>query len=90
MTAAAVDSDLSVHGPPKLVFYLPESVLDYCSEILAGLDNYLCRHKDCRAYMPNSQWVKQLEFEKFRCPLCTREFSPGRKAQTACWSTRCW
>ena len=84
MTAVAVYSDLSVHGPPELVFYLPERVLDYCSEILAGL----CRHKDCRAYLPNTQWVKQLEYDKFRCPLCTREHCPW-KSETACWSTRC-
>ena len=60
---------------------MPERVLDYCSEILAGLDNYyLCRHKDCRAYMPNSQWVKQLEYDKFRCLLCTREYISWKKS----------
>ena len=28
----------------------------------------------------NSQWVKQLELEKFRCPLCTREFFPWKES----------
>ena len=43
--------------------------------------SYVCRHKDCGYYGSNSDWVKQVNHWKFRCPRCARLYRPFAEKQ---------
>ena len=38
--------------------------------------SYVCRHKACGFYGANSDWVKQSNHYRFRCPRCARQYRP--------------
>lgn len=67
----------------KSLFWAAEGALDWSSQLMEGLDNYyLCRNIDCRAFMPNTCWVKEGGYDHYRCPMCTREYQPWSCAKT--------
>ena len=45
--------------------------------------SYVCRHKDCGYYGSNSDWVKQANRYKLRCPRCARLCRPFADSQGA-------
>ena len=45
--------------------------------------SYVCRHKDCGFYGANSDWVKETNHYRFRCPRCARRYRPWVDRQGA-------
>ena len=42
------------------LFWTPERVIDFASQIWEGMDNYyLCRALDCRRFCPNTSWIQE-------------------------------
>ena len=42
--------------------------------------SYLCRYPACGFFGMNSQWVRQLDREYFRCPICGLGYAPWSQA----------
>ena len=45
--------------------------------------SYVCRHKDCGFYGAISDWIKEANHYRFRCPRCARKYRPWIERQGA-------
>ena len=45
--------------------------------------SYVCRYKDCGFYGSSSDWVKETNHYRFRCPRCARRYQPWIERQGA-------
>ena len=77
-------TDLSVQDRDRpLLFWVPERALDWASEVITGVDQYyLCRLSTCRAFMPNTAWIKERDHDWYRCPVCASEYFPWKFKST--------
>ena len=54
----------------------------YMNKLTEGIAvSWLCRFPDCGFYGMNSQWIRRVDAEKFRCPLCGLEYQPWSEAR---------
>ena len=57
---------------------LTSTEASYLSSMQEGVDlMYLCRMPECLYFGLNSQWVKHVTKEQFKCPCCGEQYKPS-------------
>ena len=56
--------------------------IGYMNKVTQGIAvSWLCRFPACGFYGMNTQWIRKVDAEKFRCPMCGLEYQPWAESR---------